>query len=341
MPPIASEMLLVSAVLVLISAHTVFWGIPIHLLALLKLLENDAGRKQSLTLLIMALVQRWINGVLWILRRFYSIEWDIRGGTGLRPDDSCVLISNHQSWTDLPVLLHVFTGRIPFFRIFAKQEILWLPIIGTSLLSLDYPIMKRYPKRVLQAQPDKRGRDLETTRRMCRRYRTVPVAILIFSEGTRFRKKKQRQQRSPYRHLLKPKIGGMAFAVNAMEGRIRKLLDVTIVYTPSGGDFLTFLRGRLERVTVDVQERSIPEALLTGDYLNDPIYRTAFTTWVEELWMEKDRRIQCISREADRGGSQRPIETAGQASTIAASISVHEDPTAGQRRAGQKPSDET
>ncbi len=341
MPSVASGMLLALAVLILISAHTVYWGIPIHLLALLKLLESDAGRKQSLTLLIMALVQGWITGILWILRRFYPIEWDIRGVGGLRPHDSCVLISNHQSWTDLPVLLHVFTGRIPFFRIFAKQEILWLPIIGTSLLSLDFPIMKRYPKEVLSAQPDKRGRDLETTRRMCRRYRSVPVSILIFSEGTRFRKKKHRQQRSPYRHLLKPKIGGMAFAVNAMEGRIRKLLDVTIVYTPPGGDFLAFLRGRLKRVTIDVRQRAIPDTLLNGDYLNDPLYRTAFTTWVKELWMEKDRRIHHISRGADNGGCGGSRDIVEQTSTSAVSLPVDDEPAPKPQRNGQRIGDET
>ena len=37
-----------------------------------------------------------------------------------------------------------------------------------------------------------------------------------FLEGTRFTRAKHDEQQSPFRHLLKPKAGGIAFVLDAM-----------------------------------------------------------------------------------------------------------------------------
>lgn len=51
-----------------------------------------------------------------------------------------------------------------------------------------------------------------------------------FVEGTRFQPSKHQKQNSPFKHLLRPKAGGMAFALSAMGDQIHKLVDVTIYY---------------------------------------------------------------------------------------------------------------
>src|SRR3546814_8526023 len=56
---------------------------------------------------------------------------------------------------------------------------------------------------------------------------------MVFVEGPRFSEAKRVAQSSPYRHLLKPKAGGLAVALNAMGTRFRSMLDVTIAY-PEG-----------------------------------------------------------------------------------------------------------
>lgn len=296
MPSMRPTPLLASLVVLMVATHTVFWGIPIQIIGLAKLATRDKRRRERLTAAIIALVNRWIAGILLIMRTAYAIDWRIRGTDGLSPEKSYIVLSNHQAWTDMPILLQVFTGRIPFFRIFAKQEILWLPIIGTSLLTLDFPIMKRYSREHLERHPESRGRDLETARRMCRRFRSVPASILIFAEGTRFRESKHERQRSPYRHLLKPKTGALAFTLDAMEGRITGLLDVTIAYPPPGPSFRDFLCGRLEKVAVEVNELTIPEDLLRGDYRSDPQIRKRLQQWIEALWAAKDERIDRLRR---------------------------------------------
>ena len=57
----------------------------------------------------------------------------------------------------------------------------------------------------------------------------TPRIDRLAAEGTRFTPAKHRAQASPYRHLLKPKAGALALALNAMGERCRALVDVTIV----------------------------------------------------------------------------------------------------------------
>ena len=64
-----------------------------------------------------------------------------------------------------------------------------------------------------------------------------------FLEGTRFTAAKHAKQESPYRYLLKPKAGGIAFVLAAMDGKIEKMVNVTIAYRaePTQGLGLGFL----------------------------------------------------------------------------------------------------
>ena len=113
-----------------------------------------------------------------------------------------------------------------------------------------------------------------------------------FLEGTRFTPAKHQQQRSPYRHLLKPKVGGIAAALGAMGERFDALLDVTIVYPEGVPTFWDLLSGRVRKVVVRVREREIPRDLLGGDYEGDPQFRARIQGWVQQLWAEKDRHIE-------------------------------------------------
>jgi len=279
------------AITALVAANTAFWGLPIHLLALVKLVALPAAWKRTCTDALIRLVKGWIKGILLIQERFLNISWDIRQTAALSSNQWYLVTINHRSWADLPVLLKVLTGRAPFPVVFAKQQMLWVPILGTALWAVDYPIMKRFSRRYLARHPEKRGIDLATTRRSCRKYQFRPVAIWNFIEGTRFTPGKHRLQQSPYRNLLRPKSGGLAFTIQAMEGRITRLLDVTIVYPGGIRNFWSYLRGEVRQVTVHLREIVIPDRLLTGDYTDDPRYRDAIKTWMAGIWREKDALI--------------------------------------------------
>ena len=277
--------------LLLVALNTLFWGVPVYLLTLLKLIFRSRAQQQWLALALMRTVNVWIHGNLWIQRVMLRIQWDIRGIEGLRMDEWYFVNCNHQSWADIPILLEVFTGRIPFPKIFTKQELIWLPIIGQALWAMDYPFMRRYSREERRRHPEKADRDREAARRACRKYRHKPVAILNFAEGTRFSAAKQCRQASPYRHLLRPRAGGLAYALEALEGRIRLMLDTTIIYPDGGTRFWEYIGGRTHRIVVRVRQVEIPERFLGGDYQSDPEYRAAFQAWLGELWQHKDELL--------------------------------------------------
>jgi 1-acyl-sn-glycerol-3-phosphate acyltransferase len=151
--------------------------------------------------------------------------------------------------------------------------------------------MKRYSKEHLEKHPELRGKDVEATRRACQRFAELPVSVMNFVEGTRFTPAKHERQRSPFKHLLKPKAGGVAFVLETMGETLRSIIDITIVY-PDGRPTLTdLLSGRVNRVRIHVQRREIPRELLVGNYENDVEVRERFQTWINAIWTEKDRLI--------------------------------------------------
>lgn len=283
---------LLGAVMTLVLVvHTLLWATVVYVGILLKLLAPRGRARDAASRLTAWLAQQWaaLNTVYvgWFLR----IEWDIRIDAELSPHGQYLVCANHQSWNDIFVLMKTFGRRAPFFKFFIKQELIWVPVLGLCWWGLDYPFMKRYTAEQIARDPSLKGKDLETTRKACERYRNQPVLILNFLEGTRFTPVKHERQQSPYRYLLKPKSGGFAFTLGALGERLNSLLDVTIVYPDGARGFWDFLAGRVRRVVVEVRQLRIPDELFRGNYEGDPEFRQRFQEWIADLWRDKDRRI--------------------------------------------------
>lgn len=232
-----------------------------------------------------ALADGWvrING-LWIAL-MQKVRWDVQGTDTLRKRGWYLVSSNHQSWVDILVLQKVFQDRIPFLKFFLKQELIYVPVIGLAWWALDFPFMRR-------GKGAKSGRsDLAATRKACERFKTLPTSVMNFLEGTRMTADKHAKQRSPYRNLLKPKIGGLSTALATMGEQFDSLLDVTIFYPRGVPSFWDILSGRLHEVLVRVREIAIPGDLIGGDYERDADFRARVQTWVQTMWQEKDQLI--------------------------------------------------
>jgi 1-acyl-sn-glycerol-3-phosphate acyltransferase len=166
--------------------------------------------------------------------------------------------------------------------------------MGLAWWALDFPFMRRHSEDYLKQHPEMRGKDQAATRKACEKFALIPTSVMNFLEGTRFTPAKHRRQASPYRHLLKPKAGGIALALNAMGDRFQAILDVTIVYPEGAPNFWEFLCGRLRRVIVRVQILPVPAHLMKSDYSNDAATREAFAVWVRQLWQDKDAQISVL-----------------------------------------------
>ena len=224
--------------------------------------------------------------------------WDIRGGEGLRRDRSYLVVSNHQSWVDIPALVQAFNRKTPYFKFFLKQELIWVPFLGLAFWALDYPFMKRYSKAYLARHPEMAGQDLEITKRACARFKDLNVTVVNYLEGTRFTAAKQAQQGSPYQHLLKPKAGGVAFTLATLGPQLDALLDVTLVYPGQRAPgFWKLISGQVPKVIMDIRTRELDPALWAGDYQGDAEFRQYVQSWVSQLWQDKDTRIAELKRE--------------------------------------------
>ncbi|HEY6941689.1 acyltransferase [Dokdonella sp.] len=242
---------------------------------------------------------RWLAGIAesWIAFNSRMIDlcthtrFVVSEQATLRHDGHYLVLANHQSWVDIPVLQKVFNRRIPLLRFFLKSQLFWVPLLGLAWWALDFPFMKRYTREQLARRPDLAGRDIEATRRACGKFRSIPVAIMNFVEGTRLTPAKHAVQASPYRHLLKPKSGGVAFVIDAMGEGLHAILDVTIAYPGGRPTMLDLFGGRIRDVRIDVRERPIPREFIGGDYQNDAAFRERFQAWMNALWRGKDATL--------------------------------------------------
>lgn len=270
--------------------------VPVLLtLALLKLLLPVAGVRRLLSRLIILVAETWIginNALIRLFTRDHS--WQIDGVEHLKRDGWYLVLSNHQSWVDILVLQYVCNQRIPFLKFFLKSQLIWVPFLGLAWWALDFPFMKRYSKEHLEKHPELRGKDVEATRRACQKFAELPVSVMNFVEGTRFTPAKHDRQQSPFKHLLKPKAGGVAFVLGAMGEMLRSIIDITIVYPDGRPTLEDMLSGRVSRVRIHVQRREIPRELLVGNYEDDVAVRERFQAWINGIWAEKDRLIESM-----------------------------------------------
>lgn len=216
-----------------------------------------------------------------ILRWTTPTQLDITLPKNLNTQTYYMVTANHQTWADILILFDVFSGRIPMLKFFLKQQLRWVPLVGLVCWMYGFPFL--YRKGSAQ-------RDIASTRQACERFKQQPGSLMIFAEGTRFTPKKHATQRPPYNHLLKPKAGGLAIALDCMGDKIKTLLDVTIVYPSEHPSFMDFCRGKYQKIKVIVREIPLDDTL-RGDYENNINYRKQFQQFLNQVWAEKDEHF--------------------------------------------------
>lgn len=267
---------------------------PLFALAICKLLVPIRRVRKLLTRCLMVIGEGWVGFNSIIFSVGNSTAWDVRGLEGLRRDHWYLVMVNHQTWVDIVALQTVMNRRIPFLKFFIKQQLVWFPFLGLAWWAMDMPFMKRYSKSYLAKHPEKKGKDLEITRRACGKFRNAPTSVINFIEGTRFSEEKRLQRHSPYRHLLTPRAGGIALALSSMGEMFDAILDVTIVYPTGPVSFWELMCGEFRQVIMDIRKRPIDAWLYQGNYEDDREFRKRFHHWLAETWEEKDERFTAL-----------------------------------------------
>ncbi|WP_213875694.1 acyltransferase [Pseudomonas sp. dw_358] len=273
----------------LLALNTLVCCTPLFIVSLFKLCLRFPAAQRVTDELMRHIHEAWIsNNKAW-MNTLAPARWCVSGLEGLDYQHSYLVTSNHQSWVDILILQYVLNRRVRPLKFFLKQELIWVPVIGVAWWALGFPFMKRYTKAYLAKHPEKKGKDLETTRAMCAKFRGRPTGIFNFVEGTRFTPAKHQEQQSAFRYLLKPRAGGIAFVLDAMGEQLESLINVTIHYPAGVPGFWDLLCGRVGEVVVHVQERAIPAEFIGRNYDQDEVYRRAFQQWINRLWEEKDQ----------------------------------------------------
>ncbi|HEX7708705.1 MAG TPA: acetyltransferase [Thermoanaerobaculia bacterium] len=290
---LSTPMVRALVILTLVSLNVALWGGLILLCGPIKLL-TPVGARRRVILLLGWMGDRWARGNQWIFARFLSTTWEITGAEEFRKDARYLIISNHISWIDVFVVLRAFRDA-PFIRFFLKRGLLWFPIAGQACWALEFPFMRRYSAEYLEKYPERRGLDLETTRIACQRYSRLPVSILNFVEGTRFSREKHETQDSPWKHLLRPRIGGIAFVLASLAEQLDALYDVTIIYPEGDVTVWRFVTNRVPLIRAEVRRIEIPAAFRSAAIIEAGPAREAFKTWFNTIWAEKDALIEAAS----------------------------------------------
>lgn len=280
----------------LLMLNTLFWCWWLFALALLKVVLPFTAVQRLVRHCMHWVAEVWIGGNKAWMNAVSRTQWDVQGLVGVDKSHSYLVTSNHQSWVDILALQYQFNGRMPMLKFFLKKELIWVPVIGLCWWALEFPFMKRHSKEFLARHPEMKGQDLATTRKACERYKTNPVCVFNFLEGTRYTPEKHAAQKSPFRNLLKPKAGGTAFVLDAMGEQLHAIVNVTIHYPGGRPTFWDMLTGNIRKIDIRVEQLPIPPEFIGRSYEQDEAYRAAFQQWINQLWLDKDALLDSLRK---------------------------------------------
>lgn len=276
---------------------TILWSVPIIIAGVIKLLLPVPLFYRTISAFCNKMMYYWCASLALILCLNRHLQWDVQGLERLSKKHWYLLICNHRSWADIVVLCVLFRKHIPVNKYFLKQQLAWIPFLGLACWALDMPFMRRYSRSYLLRHPQRRSKDMETTRRCCEKLRHHPTTMVNFVEGSRFTERKRQLTHSPYQHLLAPKAAGIAMTLNVLAKSFDKLLDVTLCYPQNSvTPFRDMLSGRLTHIVVRIKLLSV-DSSLRGDYVNDKLFKRRFQHWLSALWLEKDQQLMSIKRQ--------------------------------------------
>jgi len=268
-------------------------------MAMLRLPLTGAWRS-ALTRRMDIIIDLWASGNNGLIKALRLIDIEVEWPTEpLRRDRWYMVVSNHQTWTDIILLQSVLRPALPPLKFFTKRELIWLPLLGLAMKLLGFPYVRRARQTAGGSGQAAAGKDREAINAACALFRNHPTAVLSFLEGTRFTPAKRNARNSRFQYLLNPRIGGLSAVLASLAEELDTLIDVTIHYPGDPPGFWEFLQGKCPRARMRVAAHR-----LSGE-LRDPdpaAQRAQVEAFVEALWQAKDAQLS--EAMATRGASR-------------------------------------
>ena len=90
-----------------------FFGTLLLLTIVLRLIP---GSRAAVTGMLQRIVQMWARGHRRITDEMLDVEWRVTGIESLRPDANYLIVANHVSWLDIPIIEDLSRGAAPVAR---------------------------------------------------------------------------------------------------------------------------------------------------------------------------------------------------------------------------------
>lgn len=194
-----------------------------------------------------------------IVMAIYDIRFEVRGEDKIPRGQPLVVMSNHQSMLDIPVMF----ATVPFhFRFVSKKEIVRIPVFGWAVWASGQIMIDR----------KKRARAVVSLRKAAERVR-AGASVVIFPEGTRSRDGTLRSFKSGGIHLaidaqvpiLPMTISGSHHVSEKGSTRIRRGSTIVVTFgtpIPTAG---------LDASGSSTLKKRVREAILAG---YDPVFQS-------------------------------------------------------------------
>ena len=265
-------------------------------MALIRLLLIG-GWRSALTRCMDLIIDLWVSANNGLIRALRLIDIDVEWPSEpLRRDRWYMVVSNHQTWTDIILLQSVLRPALPPLKFFTKRELLWLPLAGLAMKLLGFPYVRRARQSEGGNSQAAAGKDRDAINAACAVFRNHPTAVLSFLEGTRFTPAKRDARNSRFQHLLNPKIGGLSAVLGGLADELDTLVDVTIHYPGDPPGFWEFLQGKCANARMRVDAHHLSAKMRDPD---PAAQRAEVGAFIEELWRAKDVRLGGGAAEGD------------------------------------------
>ena len=207
----------------------------------------------------------------------------VLSGDKVPEGENVILISNHQGWGDIPILFKLAkeTKQIAHMKWFVKDILKYVPGLGWGMLFIDCLFVKR-----------NWHKDKDKIQGTFRKFfeNNIPIWLMIFPEGTRFRPHKLKRMEKMAKkknlpnlsHVLYPRPRGFVASVQALRGHCHAVYDVTIIYEGEVPSFSDLFLGKVKKVNLHVRRFEL-------DSLSDDM--ESLSDWIMERFCIKNEMI--------------------------------------------------
>jgi 1-acyl-sn-glycerol-3-phosphate acyltransferase len=250
-------------------------------------------------------VKWYISNNTWGVKNALKMDMRYHGLEKIPPGSSYIIVTDHQSWADIPALFDAFHETVPRFTY--KEALNYVPFLGLTMKLLDHVALKRGEgKQNHQLTEEEKRRNDAVISKCLRSLREeqTPFSFIVFAPGTRWLKEKLEATRSEcaskgypvYQSVLVPKAGVLTELLKRVYPLIDGIVLVNLAYTHQDGSLKLrdetkssryFYQGGFK--SVDLYAEWIPKDRIPPPCDDD--YYDVVKNWLLETWKQVDKRL--------------------------------------------------